>query len=100
MATARAANEPSDSSEEDRVRVRAARTVDPLGGDRVFWLMAVSDGSRFVVLTAYMTGADHRRIEGDPEETVVAWMERRVRSLPPERRLRTLELHSPLQMRP
>ncbi|MEJ7717817.1 MAG: hypothetical protein WKF31_07515 [Thermoleophilaceae bacterium] len=54
-----------------------------------------------MVVAAWMTDADYDRIEGDPEEWAAAWMERRVRSLPPgERRLRTIELHSPLQMRP
>ena len=86
---------------EDRISVRPARSVDPRGSDHPFWIVAVSDGDQLVVVTAWIATADHARIEGDPEEWVAGWMERRVRSLPRNgKRLRTLELHSPLQMRP
>ncbi len=86
---------------EDRIKVRAARSVDPRRDDDFHWTMAISDGDRFAVVAAWMTGGDYARIEGDPDEWAAAWMVQRVRSLPRDgRRLRTLELHSPLQMRP
>ena len=86
---------------EDRIKVRAARSVDPRRDEDFHWTMAISDGSGFAVVAAWMTGGDYARIESDPDEWAAAWMVRRVRSLPRDgRRLRTLELHSPLQMRP
>lgn len=86
---------------EDRIKVRAARSVDPRREEDSHWTMAISDGDQFAVVGAWMTGRDYARIECDPDEWATAWMEQRVRSLPRDgRRLRTLELHSPLQMRP